>query len=606
MSPDRFEDTARQLHELAKRYHRFSKHPSGFLEAITSRSVDDLQDYKEWSRQFVTKVDNGVKQISPVVFLRRILVDRILAGQDVELADIEVIQNHIENRNLNFFSDYPDLHDAIANQKERKRSAFTAWNPFRVLFYIDYHFKSAEVNHKLEWIATALQEELSLSDSDYHLAGFAHNQNYGTDYCWTSLYPSEAGDHKISYAIAFSARPDEFRYGLAAGDRVENGKYVEESVAPDEFDPESVLDFYETLTPQYYELNQALLQAPRKESSAQAESATQHPLNLILYGPPGTGKTYSVQRRALSIIEGNTKGIGDDAISRRFRDYMEEGRIEFTTFHPSYSYEEFVEGFRYDPNAKIPVLHSGIFKQIVQRAVDTYPSTPCVLIIDEINRGNLSRIFGELITLLESDKRKGASNELSARLPYSQERFTIPPNLYVIGTMNTADRSIALLDVALRRRFEFEEMMPDVQVIREQLTATLDEEDTDAELSAEQVELISDVFEAVNRRISILLDRDHQIGHSYFLDVESMTDLHRVLYGRVFPLLQEYFYNDFNRLVDLLGKHIANQKTGFVKIKANGHETTFATGRSHQPLWTFHRYKSGELEDALRSTFLPD
>jgi 5-methylcytosine-specific restriction protein B len=172
--------------------------------------------------------------------------------------------------------------------------------------------------------------------------------------------------------------------------------------------------------------------------------------------------------------------------------------------------------------------------------------------------------------------------------------------------MNTADRSIALLDVALRRRFEFEEMMPDVRVIREQLTATLDEENADVEISAEQVELISDVFEAMNRRISILLDRDHQIGHSYFLDVESMTDLHRVLYGRVFPLLQEYFYNDFNRLVDLLGEHSANQKTGFVKIEEDGQDTSFAMGNSHQPLWTFHRYKSGELEEALRSTFLPE
>ena len=210
----------------------------------------------------------------------------------------------------------------------------------------------------------------------------------------------------------------------------------------------------------------------------------------------------------------------------------------------------------------------------------------------------------ELITLLEPDKRKGASNELSARLPYSQERFTIPPNLYVIGTMNTADRSIALLDVALRRRFTFEEMMPDVQVIREQLSATLDEEDTDVELSAEQVELISDVFEVMNRRISILLDRDHQIGHSYFLDVQSMTDLHRVLYGRVFPLLQEYFYNDFNRLVNLVGKHQTNQKTGFIEVEADGYDTTFANERSHQPLWTFHRYQSGELEDALRNTFL--
>jgi 5-methylcytosine-specific restriction protein B len=228
---------------------------------------------------------------------------------------------------------------------------------------------------------------------------------------------------------------------------------------------------------------------------------------------------------------------------------------------------------------------------------------PHVLIIDEINRGNLSRIFGELVTLLESDKRKGEQNEMSVTLPYSQDRFSLPSNLYVLGTMNTADRSIALVDVALRRRFDFEEMMPDASVIRNQLTALLDEESEEIDLTSDQIDLIVGVFQVLNRRVSYLLDRDHQIGHSYFLEVESMTDLHEVWYSRVLPLLQEYFYNDRQRLVRVLGMHDPDEPMGFVKageqVQLLGNGSTFGEAGS----WEFHNYGVGKLEAALRNTF---
>lgn len=169
-----------------------------------------------------------------------------------------------------------------------------------------------------------------------------------------------------------------------------------------------------------------------------------------------------------------------------------------------------------------------------------------VLIIDEINRGNMSKILGELITLLEPDKRLASKNELKLPLSYSpQHRFAVPPNLHVLGTMNTADRSIALMDVALRRRFTFEELMPDAGVIRSALRMRVP--------SKALIELVADVFDALNERIRFLYDRDHQLGHSYFLEITSVGGLRQVLVDRIVPLLQEYFYGAWDKICIVLG-----------------------------------------------------
>ena len=169
-----------------------------------------------------------------------------------------------------------------------------------------------------------------------------------------------------------------------------------------------------------------------------------------------------------------------------------------------------------------------------------------VLIIDEINRGNVSRILGELITLLEPDKRLSARNELKLPLSYSPtHRFAVPPNLHLLGTMNTADRSIALMDVALRRRFTFEELMPSGDVLRSVATKR--------GAKPALVALVVDVFESLNARIRFVYDRDHQLGHAYFLDVDSLDGLRRVFVDRIVPLLQEYFYGAWDKISMVLG-----------------------------------------------------
>lgn len=414
--------------------------------------------------------------------------------------------------------------------------------------------------------------------------------------------------------------------------------------------------------------------------------------NQILYGPPGTGKTYNTVVEAMKILDNDLykkydseenleekSKIYQDEILPKFKDFKQDGRIEFITFHQSYSYEEFVEGIKpeidwddeYENQENISneinyVGKNGIFKKICQKAeeklynnsdiniefddvikrlkdelsenpfiknikrgkieineikdgentiqyyygktktkknfsldkmkllfeqnknydnadlffkdyhhesysVRHYPfafyknllrikqdllkektfniieekkeinlnAEKCVLIIDEINRGNISKIFGELITLIEEDKRIGEDHEMRITLPYSQDpNFGVPSNLYIIGTMNTSDRSIASVDIALRRRFKFKEMMPDSNLVPE---------------------FFRKKFETLNKKISILLDRDHQIGHSYFINIKE-DDLQRVWFDSVMPLLNEYFYGDWEKLQEILGD--AEEKNG--------------------------------------------
>lgn len=454
-------------------------------------------------------------------------------------------------------------------------------------------------------------------------------------------------------------------------------------------------------------------------------------LNTILYGPPGTGKTYITTEKAVSIIDGKWSGTRDD-LKERYDELVKEGRIQFCTFHQSFSYEDFVEGIR--PKVEGGTIdypiEDGIFKNIVlsaktkriskvdntaqheqstiwkmslgntlgteseiydeaielnriilgwgwdidfsgcdnikqirekfaekrpdledieyaTRAVniikntmkvgdlviisdgnhkfraigritgdyfysprDNYedymqcrevkwlkqlePSLPYqtimdkafsqmtlykmgkevlnkeklynflnnkliditdeskkyVLIIDEINRGNISRIFGELITLLEPSKRDGGEDARTAILPYSKEEFSVPSNLHVMGTMNTADRSLAKLDIALRRRFQFEEILPMPELLDGIQIQGID---------------IRNLFSTLNERIEVLLGRDYMLGHSYFMGLSNdskIEELATIIENSVIPLLQEYFYDDWQRISWVLNGQIVKKKNG--------------------------------------------
>ncbi len=404
--------------------------------------------------------------------------------------------------------------------------------------------------------------------------------------------------------------------------------------------------------------------------------------NTILYGPPGTGKTYNTVVYAVAIVENkllaDVKNESYSDVLERYNTYRSEGLIEFTTFHQSYGYEEFIEGIKpvvvYDAkDGNADTIHyevlPGVFKDFCRKAapqtssfddvwnrlidqaleaggyvftrrtgskvqaelrddntfivkwnggtsnslkkeriyeqwlannfsareklsggtkwafdamqavIDTMvdkfglqhnnipsPKKNHVFIIDEINRGNISKIFGELITLIESSKRIGQPQGMKAKLPYSQQLFGVPDNVYIIGTMNTADRSIATIDTALRRRFRFKEMMPDADVLKG--------------ISVEDIS-VSEMLARMNKRISVLYDREHTIGHAYFIplrDNHTIEQLAEIFENAIIPLLQEYFYEDYEKIRLVLGDNKKdNREEQFIVVVENDYNELFGS-----------------------------
>jgi len=262
--------------------------------------------------------------------------------------------------------------------------------------------------------------------------------------------------------------------------------------------------------------------------------------NLILFGPPGTGKTFAMQERMRAAFDN-----GED--------------YAFVAFHPSYSYEDFVGGLRpvaaKDGAGVAVVFHKGPLLTLCEKA-HASPTLQFTLFIDEINRANVAKVFGELITLIEPSKRVIAGSKPNEKgawvtLPGTGELFGVPDNLNLVATMNTADRSIAMMDLALRRRFRFQECPPEPHLIEPKMVGEIE---------------LPKLLQRINDRLEYLLDRDHAIGHALFMGITSLADLQRVLAQQVIPLLQEYFFEDLDKVRLVLTGH--GKESVFFKARA--------------------------------------
>lgn len=247
-----------------------------------------------------------------------------------------------------------------------------------------------------------------------------------------------------------------------------------------------------------------------------------------------------------------------DELSQRSRTGHCIERFSFVTFHQNYSYEDFIEGLRpvlqHDSRQIQYEIRRGIFIELCERARH-HPEHAYALFIDEINRGNINKIFGELISLIELDKRAGTQHALEVTLPYSGQKFTVPNNLSIYASMNTADRSLTPIDMALRRRFEFIEVLPDYTELQQQL-------EKQAELS--NIDIVH-LLQVINERITLLLGRDYILGHSYFYHLQNFADLQQLMQQKIIPLLQDYFFDDWQKIRLILNDHRKSEHLQFIQ-----------------------------------------
>ncbi len=366
---------------------------------------------------------------------------------------------------------------------------------------------------------------------------------------------------------------------------------------------ETLLDEYEIV----YMDEKGLLDANKDTRQG---AVTRQPLNQILYGPPGTGKTFHTVNKALEILDPDYYYAhieNRSALHARFQELKHERRIGFVTFHQSFSYEDFVEGLKAaSEEGKITYdVVNGIFKEMCEDArslienrssetVDisdrnSKESDSRVLIVDEINRGNISSIFGELITLIEPSKRAGAVEALSVTLPYSKETFEVPSNLYLIGTMNTADRSLALMDTALRRRFDFVEMMPNVDLLDGVEVKGID---------------VKAMLTIINKRIEVLYDREHTLGHAFFMPLRAVVDegqkfelLRSIFSNKILPLLEEYFFEDWAKIRLVLGDNNKASENQFILENGRDHNAETLFGENFDLGYELEEQKSYTRND---------
>jgi 5-methylcytosine-specific restriction protein B len=513
------------------------------LDPEENQNISDIQDFlnetRNLPREFLGAKESQYAGQVKVNKIRYRLLQKFHADGEIGVDVLESIKANVT--------------------EEEEDTSLPAWRDYTILGQIYHDYFKPRLDHYLQSLADRIVADFDELDLATHVVNFQGARNFLSDFAWLAVYPAVNDSQSDSYQLYLGIHGSHLSYGLHVGDNLREGDWeadrdLDRVESAEQVCFQDVLTKLQSVEPTLRRLEglDSGGQEPAPDPPSRSDEIARQlkaKKQVVFYGPPGTGKTYVAQEfaRWWTAEQGLERVTGT--------------RVRTVTFHPSFTYEDFVEGLtaQSTPDGDVAYrVEDGILKSICKAARTSYQQTPegeeaprYVLIIDEINRGNLAQIFGETITLLEADKR----GSVTAHLAHSDTEFTIPPNLYVIGTMNTADRSIALVDAALRRRFRFMSFPPDYDVLCEhhQITdlgeaATIVDSSTDPHDVVPALSILA--VQQINERIlaSPELGKGKQIGHSYLMNTDGVEGLVDAWRYDILPLLEEYYFGQFDRI----------------------------------------------------------